>query len=410
MARTVQTRWEASIGAYGRRRADGCAPGPQRGRRAARRRTRGAAAQRAPRCAPSWGSTRRRATSTWGTPSCSRSCASSRTRGHTVVLIIGDFTARVGDPSGRSATRPVLSGEEIDAHARTYVEQAGKVLRTDERLRAAPQQRMAGHGDAGAVPARARAHGRADARARRLRAPDEGARARLAARAPVPGAAGVRLGGDRGRHRARRDRPDVQPADGPGAADRVRPAAAARCSPCRCCRGPTASRRCRSRSATTSGSPSRPTRSTAGRCRFPTRHSSPGTACCWASRCRSDLAPRDAKRALARALVERFHGAEAAAEAEAGFDRVFVSGELPAEIEEAVVPAANGAVHLPELIADVFGGSRSEARRAIAQGGVRLDGTAGDGARSAGRRARRTGAAGRQAPLPPAARGLKARC
>ena len=54
--------------------------------------------------------------------------------GHTVVLIVGDFTARVGDPSGRSATRPVLTGEEIDVHARTYVEQAGKVLRTDERL------------------------------------------------------------------------------------------------------------------------------------------------------------------------------------------------------------------------------------------------------------------------------------
>jgi tyrosyl-tRNA synthetase len=54
--------------------------------------------------------------------------------GHIVVLIVGDYTARVGDPSGRSATRPVLSGEEIDAHARTYVAQAGKVLRTDERL------------------------------------------------------------------------------------------------------------------------------------------------------------------------------------------------------------------------------------------------------------------------------------
>src|SRR5262245_55015758 len=54
--------------------------------------------------------------------------------GHTAVLIVGDYTARVGDPSGRSATRPVLSGEEIDAHARTYVEQAGKVLRTDDRF------------------------------------------------------------------------------------------------------------------------------------------------------------------------------------------------------------------------------------------------------------------------------------
>src|ERR671914_2138688 len=54
--------------------------------------------------------------------------------GHTVVLIIGDFTARVGDPSGRSATRPVLSGADIDAHARTYVDQAAKVLRVDDRL------------------------------------------------------------------------------------------------------------------------------------------------------------------------------------------------------------------------------------------------------------------------------------
>src|SRR5262245_27473032 len=54
--------------------------------------------------------------------------------GHTVVLIIGDYTARVGDPSGRSATRPVLSAEEIDEHARTYVEQAGKVLDTEEHF------------------------------------------------------------------------------------------------------------------------------------------------------------------------------------------------------------------------------------------------------------------------------------
>ena len=51
--------------------------------------------------------------------------------GHVVVLIIGDYTARVGDPSGRSSTRPVLSGEEIDANARTYVEQAATVLDPD---------------------------------------------------------------------------------------------------------------------------------------------------------------------------------------------------------------------------------------------------------------------------------------
>src|SRR4051794_17537855 len=46
--------------------------------------------------------------------------------GHKAVLIIGDYTARVGDPSGRNSTRPVLSGEEIDRNARTYVDQVGK--------------------------------------------------------------------------------------------------------------------------------------------------------------------------------------------------------------------------------------------------------------------------------------------
>ena len=51
--------------------------------------------------------------------------------GHKAVLIVGDYTARVGDPSGRNKTRPELSGEAIDANARTYVAQVGKVLRTD---------------------------------------------------------------------------------------------------------------------------------------------------------------------------------------------------------------------------------------------------------------------------------------
>src|SRR5437773_6651558 len=53
--------------------------------------------------------------------------------GHTVVLIVGDYTARVGDPSGRSTTRPVLDPLAIEANARTFQEQAVKVLST-ERL------------------------------------------------------------------------------------------------------------------------------------------------------------------------------------------------------------------------------------------------------------------------------------
>src|ERR687895_1173386 len=48
--------------------------------------------------------------------------------GHQVVLIIGDFTGRVGDPSGRSSTRPQVDPAEIDRNAATYQEQAFKVL------------------------------------------------------------------------------------------------------------------------------------------------------------------------------------------------------------------------------------------------------------------------------------------
>jgi tyrosyl-tRNA synthetase len=53
--------------------------------------------------------------------------------GHQAVLIIGDFTARIGDPSGRSATRPQLTPEEVGANAETYLQQVGKVLNA-ERL------------------------------------------------------------------------------------------------------------------------------------------------------------------------------------------------------------------------------------------------------------------------------------
>lgn len=51
--------------------------------------------------------------------------------GHTVVLIIGDFTARIGDPSGTSETRPMLTNDEVKANAATYLEQAGLVIDVD---------------------------------------------------------------------------------------------------------------------------------------------------------------------------------------------------------------------------------------------------------------------------------------
>lgn len=51
--------------------------------------------------------------------------------GHQVVFVVGDYTARVGDPSGRSETRPTLSPSEIEANARTYAAQVGKILDVD---------------------------------------------------------------------------------------------------------------------------------------------------------------------------------------------------------------------------------------------------------------------------------------
>ncbi len=50
--------------------------------------------------------------------------------GHKAVLIIGDYTARIGDPSGQNTTRPILSPEQIEQNAKTYFEQAGKILDT----------------------------------------------------------------------------------------------------------------------------------------------------------------------------------------------------------------------------------------------------------------------------------------
>jgi len=52
--------------------------------------------------------------------------------GHTIIFLIGDYTTRIGDPSGRNTMRPVLSEEEIKANADTYIEQVGKILDTNK--------------------------------------------------------------------------------------------------------------------------------------------------------------------------------------------------------------------------------------------------------------------------------------
>ena len=87
------------------------------------------------------------------------------------------------------------------------------------------------------------------------------------------------------------------------------------------------------------------------------------------------LSPRDTKRALARAIVARFHGPAAGQAAEARFDAVHVRRELPDDIDEvAVVARPDGQAHLPALLAAAFGVSTSEARRSLGEGAVRIDG------------------------------------
>ena len=84
--------------------------------------------------------------------------------------------------------------------------------------------------------------------------------------------------------------------------------------------------------------------------------------------------PLEAKLGLARFIVTRAHGREAAARAEAHFTRVVREGQAPEDVPEVTLPAGDP-VHLPALLVDQLGiGSTSEARRLIAQGAVKVDG------------------------------------
>jgi tyrosyl-tRNA synthetase len=83
--------------------------------------------------------------------------------------------------------------------------------------------------------------------------------------------------------------------------------------------------------------------------------------------------PMESKLALARGIVERYHGEEEAAAAQAHFTRVVREGQAPEDVEEALLPAGDP-IHLPALLADRLGVSTSDARRLIAQGAVKVDG------------------------------------
>jgi tyrosyl-tRNA synthetase len=86
-----------------------------------------------------------------------------------------------------------------------------------------------------------------------------------------------------------------------------------------------------------------------------------------------DGEPLEAKLALARFIVARSHGEDAARAAEEHFTRVVREGQPPENVPDFALPPGDP-VHLPALLADAFGLSTSEARRLISQNGVKLDG------------------------------------
>jgi len=83
--------------------------------------------------------------------------------------------------------------------------------------------------------------------------------------------------------------------------------------------------------------------------------------------------PMESKLALARGIVDLYHGADAARTAEEHFTRVVREGQTPEDVLDAALPPGDP-VHLPSVLADAFGFSTSEARRLITQGGVKVDG------------------------------------
>ena len=294
--------------------------------------------------------------------------------GHRVVLIVGDYTARVGDPSGRSDTRPVLTAEEIEANARTYELQAFKVIDADpERY----ELRFNGEWLDMRMEELFRLT-RTTTVAQLLDREDFATR--YAAGAPisilellyplmqgydsVAVRADVELGGTDQTFNLLLAR-DIQRHYGlPEQAVLTLPILP----------GTDGVEKMSKTKGNQIGISEPPEEMFGKTMRLPDDAMDTWFELLAIEPPPAGTAPRDVKRALARAIIARFHGAEAATVAQAHFDRVFVEHELPAEIGDSAIDAQDGLVHLPAALASAFGVSRSEARRLLAQGGVKLAG------------------------------------
>ena len=291
--------------------------------------------------------------------------------GHQVVLIVGDYTARVGDPSGRSTERPVLLPEEIDRNAETFRRQAFAVLdaeRTELRfngewldMRAEDLFRLARTSTVAQILER-----------------DDFAK-RYAAGAPisilellypllqgydsVEVRADVELGGTDQKFNLLLAR-DIQAAYGV-------PQQVAVTMPI--LPGIDGVKRMSKSEGNYVGVTESPEEQFGKLMRVPDEVMPVYYELLLGGGLDPDRPAVESKRALAAAIVARFHGEDAAGEAEAHFNRLHVDRALPDEIEEADLPGSDP-VHLPALLREHFGISGSEARRLLSAGGVRLDG------------------------------------
>jgi tyrosyl-tRNA synthetase len=292
--------------------------------------------------------------------------------GHTAVLVIGDWTARVGDPSGRTSTRPVLSADEIEHNADTYREQAFRILdpeRTEIRRNGEWFEGM-GLADVFALPGRATVNQllRRNDFAERIDADRpisvlELLYPLMQAYDSVQLRADVEIGGTDQLFNLMLAR-DIQPAYGqPPQVVMTMPLLS----------GLDGEKKM-SKSLGNHVGVAEPAEEQFGRTmRIPDAllHE-------WYRLLAPDADPptghpAEDKRRLARLIADRFHGPGAGEAAEAHFNRVVRDREAPEEVPEVAVPA--GTVHLPALLAESLGvASRSEARRLIAGGGVSIDG------------------------------------
>ena len=301
--------------------------------------------------------------------------------GHEVTFLIGDFTGMIGDPTGRNATRPALTPEEIQSNARTYETQVFKIL-DRERTRIDFNSRWLGKLSS-AEMVKLTAHYTV---ARMLERDDFSKRYKAGQPISIheflyPLAQGydsvamkadVELGGTDQKFNLLFGR-DIQSAYGqPPQSIMTLPILV----------GTDGTQKMSKSLGNYVGVTDAPEEMFGKVMRVPDEAMPDYYRLVLGAEPPSGAAPNEAKRALARGIVERFHDAAAASAAEEHFDRLFVQREAPDEIEEvpltifvgAGATSSSAAPTSAQIVAAVFEISSSEARRLIEQGGVKLDG------------------------------------